>query len=159
MYRSTALLVLFVSIPFILAGETSRAVSYPDGYRAWTHIKSMVINPGHSLAYPFEGIHHVYANKKAMRGLADSKFSNGAIFVFDLLAQKVDETSIQEAERKFIGVMQYDRKRFASTGGWGFEVFAGNGQQQGMVEDSGEACFACHAAAKDTAYVFSRYRE
>ena len=51
---ATALAAGSVSIVF-----ADTAVSYPEGYRAWRHIKSMVILPGHPLADPFAGIHHV----------------------------------------------------------------------------------------------------
>ena len=43
-------------------------VAYPEGYRQWTHVKSMVIQPGHALYDAFGGIHHLYANAKAEAG-------------------------------------------------------------------------------------------
>ena len=43
-------------------------VPYPEGYRAWTHVKSMVIEKGHPLDEAFGRIHHLYANKQAMQG-------------------------------------------------------------------------------------------
>ncbi|MGB5736919.1 MAG: cytochrome P460 family protein, partial [Thiohalocapsa sp.] len=60
-------------------------VSYPEGYREWTHVKSMVIHPGHPLENPFLGIHHVYANEAARDGLETGVYSDGALFAFDLL--------------------------------------------------------------------------
>lgn len=44
-------------------------VPFPEGYRNWLHAKSMLIQPGHALENPFQGIHHVYANGKAAKGL------------------------------------------------------------------------------------------
>ena len=40
-------------------------VPYPKGYRQWTHVKSMVIQPGHALYEAFGGIHHLYANRRS----------------------------------------------------------------------------------------------
>ena len=62
-----SLLVLSVNV---MAGE----VSYPDGYRNWHHVKSMIINPGHPLHDAFGGIHHIYANEKSMKGYKKWKF-------------------------------------------------------------------------------------
>ncbi len=43
-------------------------VPYPQGYRDWHHVKSMMINPGHPLHDAFGGIHHLYANPAAVSG-------------------------------------------------------------------------------------------
>jgi hypothetical protein len=31
------------------SGEVATTVPYPEGYRAWRHVKSMLIEPGHPL--------------------------------------------------------------------------------------------------------------
>lgn len=132
---------------------------YPNDYRQWFHVKSMLIEPGHALANPFQGIHHVYANDKAVQGLKTGNYSNGAILVFDLLNYSAKDHSIQESERKLIGVMHRDSKKFAATGGWGFEGFAGNSKNERLTNDGGAGCFACHEPQKDQGYVFSTLRE
>ena len=147
-----------IAVPLFVMAESSRPVTYPEGYRDWTHVKSMVIQPEHGLADPFEGIHHVYANGEALAGLKDGSYDNGSVFVFDLLNQNVGDGAIQEGERKFIGVMEYDTDRFSATGGWGFEAFAGNSKNERVVNDGGESCFACHQGVKAANYVFSQYR-
>ncbi|MER3451425.1 MAG: cytochrome C, partial [Thermus sp.] len=35
----------------------AQGFSYPKGFRAWTHVKSMVIEPGHPLYETFGGQH------------------------------------------------------------------------------------------------------
>ncbi len=47
------------------ANSGSNDVAFPEGYRNWLHVKSMLIQPGHALENPFQGIHHVYANGQA----------------------------------------------------------------------------------------------
>jgi Cytochrome P460 len=133
-------------------------VAYPAGYRNWAHVKSMVIQPGHSLADPFEGMHHVYANNLALAGLQGGDYSPGAVIVFDLLNVSDADNAVVEGGRKFIGVMQFDPANFAATGGWGFEAFAGDSQTERVVKDGGVSCFACHQSAKETDFVFSSYR-
>lgn len=46
-------------------------VAYPDGYRHWTHVKSATVNPASPAYAHFGGMHHIYANKPAMRDSAE----------------------------------------------------------------------------------------
>jgi hypothetical protein len=137
----------------------SGSVGYPEGYRAWQHVKSMVILPGHALENPFLGIHHVYANDKGIRGLRDGRYQDGAVLVFDLLDYSEGGASLQEGTRKLVGVMERDAKRFASTGGWGFEGFAGDSRTKRLTQDGGKSCYDCHASQQATTYVFSALRD
>lgn len=135
-------------------------VPYPEGYRYWPHIRSMVIQQGHSLYASFGGIHHLYANEKALEAYRNhTGFPDGAVIVFDLLEASVADNAITEGQRKFIGVMHKDRKLYPATGGWGFEAFSGNSRTARIVgAKAAEACFGCHAPQKPRDYVFSRYR-
>ena len=142
-----------------LAAEPSTPVPFPEDYRAWYHIKSMVIQPGHTLENPFGGIHHVYANPKALEGLRTGSYSDGAILVFDLLNFTEADHAITEGPRKLVGVMQRDSARYAATGGWGYEGFAGDSRTERLVKDGGQGCHGCHAAKKSSDYVFSQLRD
>lgn len=159
MQKSALIGAAIVALPLLAMAVPGEPVAYPDGYRSWTHVKSMVIHADHGLADPFEGIHHVYANDAALAGLQGDAYRDGATLVFDLLGQVPGGGATQEGERKFIGVMEYDTERFAATGGWGFEVFAGDSRTERGVDDGGASCFACHQAVKENQYVFSRYRQ
>ncbi|HEU0203887.1 MAG TPA: cytochrome P460 family protein [Burkholderiaceae bacterium] len=135
-------------------------VAYPQGYRDWAHVKSMVINPGHPLYEAFGGIHHIYANKNALAGYRSGKFANGSVIVFDLLEAQTGDNAVAEGARKVVGVMHKDGKRFAATGGWGFEAFKGDSTAERVVgADAAKACFECHTAQKGSDYVFSKYRK
>lgn len=134
-------------------------VPYPTGYRDWHHVKSMVIQQGHPLFTAFGGIHHIYANPKAMQGYRSGKFADGAVIIFDLLEAKSADNAITEGERKVVGLMHKDAKRYAATGGWGFEGFKGDSRTERAVgNQAASACFACHAPQKDSDYVFSKLR-
>jgi hypothetical protein len=144
----------------VAAYSQGKGVPYPEGYRNWMHIKSMLIQPGHNLTDPFQGIHHIYANKKALKGLKTGKYANGAVLVFDLLNYVEKDLTITEGERKLVGVMHKNAKIYAATGGWGFEGFGGgNSKTERLVEDGGKDCFSCHASEKANDYVFSKYRD
>jgi|SRR6187399_740614 hypothetical protein len=156
-----------MKMPIVVLGLVTTAalaaaapeVPYPTNYRSWTHVKSMVIEPGHSLHAAFGGIHHLYANEQAMTGYRTGKFPDGAVIVFDLLEASDKDHAVTEGARKVVGVMHRDERKYAATGGWGFEGFAGDSQVQRAVgAKAATACFACHQAQSATGYVFSRYR-
>jgi hypothetical protein len=156
-YVLTVLASMALVLPAIAADPQ---VSYPAGYRNWHHVKSMVIDKGHPLYEAFGGIHHLYANPKAVAGYKSGKFPDGAIIVFDLLEAKSADNAVTEGARKVVGVMHKDAKKYAATGGWGFEGFGGGDRTNRVVRDNAaNACFACHAPQKDHDYVFSRLRD
>ena len=135
-------------------------VPYPKGYRDWTHVKSMVIQPGHPLYDAFGGIHHLYANSKALEGYRKGVFPDGAVIVFDLLEARSGGNAIEEGPRKVVGVMMKDAKKWKDTGGWGFEGFKGDSPTERAVGANAKAaCFDCHASQKSRDYVFSSFRK
>ena len=135
-------------------------VPYPTGYRDWHHVKSMIINPGHSLYQSFGGIHHIYANKAAVEGYKKGKFPDGAVIVFDLLDTKSADNTVTEGERKVVGVMHKDSRKYKDTGGWGYEGFAKDSTTERAVgKNAASACHQCHTAQKDKDFVFSGLRK
>ncbi len=151
---AVAVLFLFSNI----SGQSKPSVPYPEGYREWAHVKSMLILPGHPLYEAFGGIHHIYANDKAMRGYRTSKFPDGSVIVFDLLEAKSENNTYVEGARKVVGVMYKDSKKFKNTGGWGFEAFKGDTKER-VVKNAEQDCFSCHASQEATDFVFSQYRK
>ena len=152
-------ILLTMAMTLSLVQALEHEVAYPTDYRTWTHLKSMVINKAHSLSDPFEGIHHIYANEKAKDGLEKNSYEKGATFVFDLLKAERSKEATVEGERKFIGVMTYDPKKFSKTGNWGFEAFAGDSRTEKVVKDSGVSCFTCHVGVEKQSFVFSTFRK
>jgi len=139
--------------------RTMANVPYPEGYRQWQHIKSMVIQPGHALFGSFGGIHHLYGNPAAVQGYTRGRFPDGSVIAFDLLEAASGDNAIVEGPRKVLGVMVKDAKRFAATGGWGFEAWAAGEPGKPVVGNTApSACFDCHTSQKDSDYVFSRLR-
>jgi hypothetical protein len=143
----------------VQAGEPAK-IAYPEGYRDWRHVKSMELKPGHALYESFGGIHHLYANPKAVQGYRSGRFRDGAVIVFDLLEAKTEGNTLTEGKRKVLGVMVRGGGKYAATGGWGFEAFAGGDPQKPVVGGNAvKACFECHAAQKANNYLFSSLRD
>ena len=155
--RLTIMAVLVAAFGATAIGDNA-GVDYPSGYRAWQHVKSMVIQPGHPMEDPFGGIHHVYANSKAMRGLTGGPYEDGAYIVFDLLNYDDSNKTIVETDRKRLDVMQYDSEKFSETDGWGYDTFVGDSTTERLDQDVVVACYGCHLGAKASNYVFSQYR-
>jgi hypothetical protein len=133
-------------------------VPYPEGYRDWTHVKSLALLPGHALYESFGGLHHVYANGPALAGLKDGRgeYADGSVLVIDLLEAQSADNALSEGPRKIVGVMHKGAAAFPATGGWGFAGFSGDSREN-VVTDAA-SCFECHTAQKDAGYVFSTWR-
>ena len=156
---ATLVVISVMSATSISAAAESAPVPYPQDYRNWHHVKSMVINPGHGLYDSFGGIHHLYANKLAVQGYKSGKWPDGAVIVFDLLDAKSADSAITEGNRKILGVMQRDTRKYAATGGWGYEGFKGDSKTERAVgQNAATACHQCHTAQQDSAYIFSKLR-
>jgi hypothetical protein len=168
MKRTLILPALAAAVAFGLAlaaagrgsAEPQAQIDYPEGYRSWTHVKSMVIHdPSHPLFDAFGGIHHVYVNQRGAETLRrGGTYPDGTVFAFDLLEANLDGGAYVEGQRKVLAVMVKDAKRYAATGGWGWEAFAGGDRTQRAVKDAAKECYDCHAPQKATDYVFSAWR-
>jgi hypothetical protein len=112
-----SIVVVASSIAGGVIAAASNDVPYPEGYRKWQHVKSMVIQEGHPLYGSFGGVHHLYANGKAMEGYRTGKFADGSVMAFDLLEAKAADNAITEGKRKVLGVMHKDSRKYADTGG------------------------------------------
>jgi Cytochrome P460 len=135
-------------------------VPYPVGYRLWTHVKTVLIGPQSPAFESFGGLHHIYANEKAMEGYRTGRFPDGSVLVFELLDTRENAGVTAEGQRKRVGVMVKDSKRYAETGGWGFESFQGDSQTERRLNaQSRTACYKCHEPQKDRDYVFSEFRK
>ena len=135
-------------------------VEYPQGYRKWAHVMSYVIGL-QSPAYERNGgLHHFYANEKAVEGYRTGKFPDGAVLIDE--RNKVEEKDgvTRATDYLGIGVMIKDSQRYAETGGWGFEIFTGNNQTNGVLNaQSRMGCYNCHAKQKEHDFVFSQLRK
>lgn len=139
----------------LLFAQTAKPVPYPEGFRSWTHVKTGFSAP----SGPRQGIHNIYANDKAMEGFRTGRFADGSVIAFDLLGTAAKDGVTSVTERRFVDVMHKD-KRFAKTGGWGFEEFRGDSHTDTTVGETAVAsCFNCHSGQKDSGFVFSKFRE
>jgi hypothetical protein len=155
------LTLIIVSHALSLPAGSDNQIAYPTGYRQWAHVKSALIGPASPIYKRYGGLHHIYANEKALLGYRGGRFEDGAVIVFDVL--EIQETAAgvsSEGARRFIDVMVKDSQRFADTGGWGFEEFNGDSQSERVLTAQAKvACYNCHTQRKEQGFVFSSLRK
>jgi hypothetical protein len=130
----------------------------PTGYRQWFHVNSMVVDKTSPLFDALGGMHNVSVNAVGLPALKKGvAFPDKTMFVSDLHEFTVNDGSYSEGGRKILALMVKDSKKYATTGGWGFQAWAGGDPKKPVVTDATKQCFACHEPQKAHDYVFSTY--
>jgi hypothetical protein len=112
------IVILFYSFSFTVEKKKLvETVPFPEGYRAWRHIKSGYIGPESKGFKLFGGFHHVYANELAIQGYTTGIFPEGSVLVFDVISAKESEGIIDEGPRSTVDVMVKDSVKYAATHG------------------------------------------
>lgn len=162
-YSGAALLTaaLVVAVTAISA-EARRLVPFPEGYRSWQHVKSILIGPEHPSFAKRGGMHHYYANDLALVGYRTGKFPDGSVIVDEGVTTKDGEGKakgiLMESERRALDVMVKNDVLYKDTAGWGFEHFEREDKTGRMTADEQAQCQKCHANAQDRDHVFSSIR-
>ena len=127
-------------------------IPFPEGFRAWTHIRSAVVGPASAAFARFGGMHSIYANPAAMEGYKSGTFPEGSVIVFDNHQVFNFQGTDVPTQRRFIDVMQ------KSGGGWRFSEFNGDSKTARNVDiaQGQQQCAGCHAASK-TDHVYSQF--
>jgi hypothetical protein len=86
-----ALAVGLLTTMVTLFAQDKTPVSYPDGFRSWTHVKSLIVGPDHESFVKRGGIHHYYANDEAVAGYRTGVFPEGSILVDEAVVTKEGE--------------------------------------------------------------------
>lgn len=154
--------------------DVSDAITLPPGYRNWELISVAALGP------PVNDVRAKLGNDSAMNALRQGTvpYADGSIIARLAWKQTQDPQTVnafrlqaaqahlsEAAIAKLLSAsfvagsptnvqfMIKDSKKYASTGGWGFAQFT-NGKPDTVAV---QTCFACHAPAKATDFVFTRY--
>jgi hypothetical protein len=130
----------------------------PVGYRQWFHVNTMIVDKASPLFEALGGMHNVHVNSVGEPALKKgSPYPNGTVFVTDLHDFTITDGTYAEGALKGLAMMVKDSKKYAATGGWGFQFWAGEDPKKPFVTDVVKQCFACHEPKKDQDYVYSTY--
>jgi hypothetical protein len=132
----------------------------PVGYRNWFHVNTMIVDKTSPLIAQglLAGMHNVHVNRVGEAALRKGgPYPNGTIFIIDLHEFSVDAGSYVEGPLQGIALMQKDSKKYAATGGWGWQFWLGGDAKKPAVTDAAKQCFACHEPRKSQDYVYSTY--
>jgi hypothetical protein len=138
-------------------------VSFPHEFRDWFVVNSMVVTKDSPISAQIGGMHIIYVNAKGFPTLRKGgplPYPDGTIFADDVHDFSVKDGSYVEGDKKAVTVMVKDSKRYPTTGGWGFQVWAGGDPSKPLVPDAPhavQACFSCHTPQKSQDYTFSSY--
>lgn len=143
-----------------LAARAADQIPFPSEYRKWATVKSVLIGP-HSPAFATEaGIHHIYANSKALEGYEAGIFPDGSILVYELLDTTEASGATIEATLKRLDVMVKDSQGFEDKGGWNFARFRNGSRSDGTIPPDDKAgCYRCRGQKKNHDFVFSEFRK
>jgi hypothetical protein len=138
-------------------------VPFPKGFRDWFAVNSMIVTKDSPISSQIGGMHLIYVNA---RGLSILKaggpfpYPDGTIFADDVHNFSVKDGSYVEGSKKAVTVMIKDAKKYATNGGWGFQVWTGGDPSKPLLPDAThatQACFVCHTPQKAQDYTFSTY--
>jgi cytochrome P460 len=138
-------------------------VSFPTGFRDWFVVNSMIVTKDSPISGQIGGMHIIYVNATGLPTLKKGgplPYPDGTVFADDVHEFSVKDGSYVEGNKKAVTVMVKDAKKYATTGGWGFQVWAGGDLSKPLVPDAAHAvpaCFACHTPQKSQDYTFSTY--
>jgi len=102
-----------------------------------------------------------YGNKLAVETLkkGSTQYPDGAVFAKTGIHTSSDPQFISSVVPKGIRRFQYmvkDKKKYASTGGWGYALFDANGKTfPEEPKATRDACYACHTIVENRGDVFS----
>jgi hypothetical protein len=152
-----------MSLCAVSAIPTDNDVPFPNGFRDWFAVNSMIVTKDSPMFGQIGGLHIVYVNAKGLPTLKKGgpfPYPDGTVFADDVHEFSVKDGSYVEGAKKAVTVMVKDATKYATTGGWGFQVWAGGDPSKPLVPDSThavQACFTCHTPQKAQDFTFSTY--
>src|SRR5271154_7076421 len=113
-------------------------VPFPNGFRSWFVVNSMIVTKDSPIFGQIGGMHHIYVNAKGLPTLKKGgpfPYPDGTIFADDVHDFSVKDSASLEGAKKFVTVMIKDAKKYEMTGGWGFQVWTGGDPSKPRVPE------------------------
>jgi hypothetical protein len=148
-------IVLAAVVALAATAALAAALPKPAEFRAWTHVKSMVIT---DKAHGLYGFHNVYADAAAAKALkTGAAYPEGAQFAVSFYDVTTDGAMVSQGPKRMDTFMRKDASA-KTTGGWAFAASGPDGKP--LALDVVKGCYECHAGgAKGSDLVFSKWTE
>jgi hypothetical protein len=141
-----------------VSAQSADDLTPPRGYRNWFHVNTMIVDKASPLFDALGGMHNVHVNSVGEPALRNGgPYPDGTVFLTDLHDYAVIDGSYVEGALKGLAVMAKDSKKYASTGGCGFQFWLGGDPKKPAVTNATKQCFECHLPKKDQDYVYSTF--
>jgi hypothetical protein len=141
-----------------VSAQSADELTPPVGYRKWFHVNTMIVDKASPFFEAIGGMHNVHINSVGETALRKGgPYPDGTVFMTDLHDYALVDGSYVEGALKGLSVMAKDSKKYASTGGWGFQFWVGGDPKKPLVTNATKQCFECHLPKKDQDYVYSTY--
>jgi hypothetical protein len=163
LFWQSILIVAFAAVGTLFAVQTGDALKIPGDFKHWYLVHSNLITKDDNKFGLFPGVHLIYVNATGFDRLkrgGSTPYPDGTMFADDVRDFSAEDGNYLEGTaRKAITLMVKDSKKYASTGGWGFQAWAGGDPTKPIATDSVKQCFNCHVPQKAQDYTFSKYLE
>jgi hypothetical protein len=119
---------ILISFAAVSAKPVNDEVSFPQEFRDWFLVHSMIVTKDSTISDQIGGLHHIYVNATGLPTLKKGSpfpYPEGTVFADDVHEFSVKDGSYVEGNKKAVPVMVKDAQKYASTGGLGFKVWAG----------------------------------
>jgi hypothetical protein len=154
-----------VTVAALVAGgtlfaATDEGVKIPTAFQQGYLVNSMLVTKEPNKTGLITGVHLIYVNRVGLARLklgGSTPYPDGTVLVDDVRNFSVDDGAYHQGDRKFLTTMVKDSKKYAATGGWGFQAWVGGDATKPIVNDPQKQCFACHMPNKENDYLFSTY--
>jgi len=128
-----------------VSADSADDLTPPVGYRHWFHVNTMIVDKASPLFKDLGGMHNVHVNSIGEPALRNGgPYPDGAVFMTDLHDFNSGLRHLRGRLLEGAGADEKDSKRYASTGGWGFQFWLGGDQKKPVVTDAAKQCFECH---------------
>jgi len=162
--RSDSFALRALVVAAVAAGTLSASMEgglkIPVGFQHWYLANSMLATKEPNQFGLVTGNHLIYVNRVGFARFTQggtAPYPDGTVFVDDVRDFSLVDGVYQQGVRKAIPVMVKDSKKYPSTGGWGFQAWAGGDPAKPIVNDPTKQCFSCHTSRKANDYTFSTY--
>src|SRR5271155_5977703 len=110
------LTAVVMSLVAVSAQSTGEGVPFPDGFRDWFVVNSMIVTKDSPISAQIGGMHIIYVNAKGLPTLKKGgpfPYPDGTVFADDVHDFSVKDGSYVEGAKKAVTVMGQDAKKYA----------------------------------------------